>query len=340
MSCAEDIELIILTWNRIGLLREALESALRQTVAPHRIIVLDNASTDGTSEYVESVTRHNRSVRHVRQPNHVDVCSNMLTAVGEVKTKYFMMMHDDDILDGNCIAWLDLLLKAEPDVAMAYSAQKTFHRLEECVDFAGRTLEYEVMPLLGDFVAADFARFLTRQVDSMCFPSVLYRRETVSTDILRNNRFGKILDRPFVYDSIGRGSIVRLRTPLYHYRIHSGQDTSTSKNGPYPEEIFNLITLQRDVLSENRVYERMFAALSIRLMKSLYFWGGNPKGGWRGFVREARRMALTSSAFARPWRVPFWKQWSNGVCARLLSLAMKNSSVRAISMSSEEVVSK
>ena len=39
---------IVVTFNRKELLLEALESLLNQTVAPTRIILIDNHSTDGT----------------------------------------------------------------------------------------------------------------------------------------------------------------------------------------------------------------------------------------------------------------------------------------------------
>ena len=332
MCCAEDIEIVILTWNRVELLQEALASALRQTLAPHRIIVVDNASDDGTCEFVASIAKQNTHIHLFRQPVHVDACANMLTAVGQVQSKYFIMMHDDDLLDRDCIAWMDALVKAEPNVSMVYSSQKRFSRPEECVDAGVETLRYEVTDSAVDFVAADFARFLMRQENAMCFPSILYSRTSVSTSVLRNNRFGKIMDRPFVYSSTGKGSIVRLCTPLYHYRIHPGQDTGTSSNGPYPEEILKLLEVQRDIISANPKYARMFASLSIRLMKSLYFWGGNPKSKWRDFVREARKRALTTSTFSRPWRNPFWKYCSRRLSERLFHLATENSSVRTLSL--------
>ena len=41
------------TWNRRELLRESLAAVLAQTMAPRRVVVVDNASTDGTPEAIE-----------------------------------------------------------------------------------------------------------------------------------------------------------------------------------------------------------------------------------------------------------------------------------------------
>jgi GT2 family glycosyltransferase len=43
---------VVVTWNRLDLLREALPAVLGQTRPPDRVIVVDNASTDGTADEV------------------------------------------------------------------------------------------------------------------------------------------------------------------------------------------------------------------------------------------------------------------------------------------------
>jgi GT2 family glycosyltransferase len=45
---------VVVTWNRLELLREALAAVRGQTLAPHAIVVVDNASTDGTAALLGS----------------------------------------------------------------------------------------------------------------------------------------------------------------------------------------------------------------------------------------------------------------------------------------------
>ena len=322
MRTADDIEVFVLTWNRVSLLREALDSLLRQTAAPRRIVVVDNASTDETPDCVRQVARGNPHVHLVRQPVHVDFCANMMTAIDNVEAGYFMVMHDDDLLDRRCVACLDRVIAENGAVSMVCSAQRSFHGASDLNGRMEDGVRYEVFHSGADFVAADFARFLRRQEDSLCFPSVLYRRDCVSTCALEGRLFGKIVDKPFVYGSMGSGKIVRLCSPLYNYRTHAGQDTNASSNGPYPEEILNLLEVYRRMLSGNSMYVKAFRALSIRLMKSLYFWGGNGKEGWHDFVEEARTRSLTGAVVDRPWRLPFWRWSSRRTCEKLLQQAL------------------
>ena len=48
-------DIIVLTWNRKDLIEGFIESFLRNTDTPSRLIVIDNASSDGTSEYLLSL---------------------------------------------------------------------------------------------------------------------------------------------------------------------------------------------------------------------------------------------------------------------------------------------
>ena len=51
---AEELEIFILTYNRADMLKVAIQSCLDQTIKEISITVLDNASTDHTSEIASS----------------------------------------------------------------------------------------------------------------------------------------------------------------------------------------------------------------------------------------------------------------------------------------------
>src|SRR4051794_17819421 len=46
---------VVVTFNRLALLKRCLAALQAQTVAPHRIIVVDNASTEGTGEWLQTL---------------------------------------------------------------------------------------------------------------------------------------------------------------------------------------------------------------------------------------------------------------------------------------------
>ena len=51
-SSRTSVATVVVTWNRRDLLEQSLDAILSQEPAPDRVIVVDNASTDGTSEFV------------------------------------------------------------------------------------------------------------------------------------------------------------------------------------------------------------------------------------------------------------------------------------------------
>lgn len=49
------IAAVVVTYNRLDLLKESLEAVERQTLLPDRVIVIDNNSTDGTAEFLSAL---------------------------------------------------------------------------------------------------------------------------------------------------------------------------------------------------------------------------------------------------------------------------------------------
>lgn len=96
------VTVAICTYNRAdGYLREALESAVAQTYPEVEILVSDNASEDGTEELVRSVADHR--VRYVRQPRNLGPNGNFNFCVREAWGDYFLLLHDDDMIDEDMV---------------------------------------------------------------------------------------------------------------------------------------------------------------------------------------------------------------------------------------------
>lgn len=306
-----DFEIFILTRNRLPMLKQALDSALRQTVAVRRITVMDNASEDGTEDYVRSVAAEHGCVSLSRKASPVDVSANMKTAVDMAVSDYFTVMHDDDILSPSYAEAVGAVVKEVPSATMISVAQRIFggedHDFSDCAS----DIDFEVYDNGADFAIGDFIRFLSDQSGSVCFPAVVYSRDSVSRIGLDMSRFGKICDKPFVYDSMGAGPVVRILKPLYNYRLHGGQDSSCSMNGPYPDEILNLLEKQRKLFSSDAAHQKIFDSLSVLWMKSLYFWGRNPKSEWRKFFRMAKDRGLVRGFLSKPWKHWLWRALTN-----------------------------
>lgn len=68
----QNIAAIIVTFNRKSLLNECVTGVINQTLKPTKIYIIDNASTDGTHEFIqESGHLGNESVEYIRLPENL-----------------------------------------------------------------------------------------------------------------------------------------------------------------------------------------------------------------------------------------------------------------------------
>jgi glycosyltransferase involved in cell wall biosynthesis len=90
------VTISIPTYNRISLLKRCLNSILIQDYKNIEICISDNASSDGTSNYIESL-KDSRIKINVNNINH-GMVSNWDKCLSMSSGKYFLLMSDDDAL--------------------------------------------------------------------------------------------------------------------------------------------------------------------------------------------------------------------------------------------------
>ena len=61
------INCVVVTYNRLSLLKECLSALENQTYPIQRIVIVDNCSTDGTSEFLDSLTDTRYLIIHSKE---------------------------------------------------------------------------------------------------------------------------------------------------------------------------------------------------------------------------------------------------------------------------------
>jgi glycosyltransferase involved in cell wall biosynthesis len=92
------ITTIIPTYRRPRLLRRALLSALQQTYPLFQVHVYDNASGDDTKEVVSEWMKKDSRVKYHCHSTNVGMIANYEFALKQVKTPYFHLLSDDDVI--------------------------------------------------------------------------------------------------------------------------------------------------------------------------------------------------------------------------------------------------
>lgn len=95
------VTIAIPTLSREACLRISLDSALRQTYVNVEIIVSDNASTDGTSDFLSSLEVANVIV--LRQSTKLTMVENWNACLRAASGEYFLLLSDDDVLEPTAV---------------------------------------------------------------------------------------------------------------------------------------------------------------------------------------------------------------------------------------------
>ncbi|HBB33964.1 MAG TPA: glycosyl transferase [Cyanobacteria bacterium UBA8803] len=110
--------IVITTYNRLSLLRRAIDIALAQTV-PCETIVVDDCSSDGTQAYVEGLCESlqragdSRLIYH-RNRVHLGHSGSVNAGVARATGDWIKFMDDDDYLAPNCIEEMGKAIALHP----------------------------------------------------------------------------------------------------------------------------------------------------------------------------------------------------------------------------------
>ena len=94
-----ELTIAIPTYNRVDKLKYALKYVIQYSEKESiEIIVSDNASTDGTEEYVCSLIERNTMIKYYRNDENLGFDGNFLNCLEKATGKYVWLLSDDDIL--------------------------------------------------------------------------------------------------------------------------------------------------------------------------------------------------------------------------------------------------
>lgn len=130
---------VIVTYNRVELLKECIEAMLRQNIELERIIVVDNCSTDGTREFLQQFENDSRFYIFHSDSNEggaygfykgVEIAQNL-------SYDWLLLIDDDAILNENYLYFIDKAIETDEYKYKAYAGVVTTNN-EVCVRHRAR----------------------------------------------------------------------------------------------------------------------------------------------------------------------------------------------------------
>jgi len=111
------VSVIIPTYNRKEYLEIAIRSAINQTYRDVEVLILDDCSTDNTTEIFDDY-EYTKFVRCIVNQENIGFIRNWNKGVGLSSGEYIKIMGDDDLLEISCIAKQVAILDNNPDVGI------------------------------------------------------------------------------------------------------------------------------------------------------------------------------------------------------------------------------
>jgi glycosyltransferase involved in cell wall biosynthesis len=215
----QKIQVYIPVYNDISFLPDAVSSVLAQRDVDVEVIVSDNASTDGTSEWLASAaSREPRLVVHRNSENR-GLMFNINRVAELVTAEYYMLLCSDDRLGApDALSGALEVMKSAPEVVSVYSDLMYIdrHGRKLATRRFGRAGRFDLLPTLK--------------------ASIITGRNLFGIPLLHRRSAGAAIDYPAQFTYIAdvyhsakcaeRGSLFHLPRALIHNRYAGGNATS------------------------------------------------------------------------------------------------------------------
>jgi glycosyl transferase family 2 len=223
-SAAPAVSVLITAYNREGFIGAAIESVLAQTWSNFELLVVDDASSDGTAAIARDYAARDRRIRvSVNERNLGDYPNRNRAAT--LASGTFLKYHDsDDVMYPHCLQTMTESLGAFPDAGFALTAHRSW--------------DGGPVPMLINPADAYRREFLGSGM-FMVGPSCAMFRRGVFETLGRFPEAGPHSDHLFWLTACRSVNVLLLPADLFWWRTHAGQHLRT------PQALFDGVHAER-----------------------------------------------------------------------------------------------
>jgi glycosyltransferase involved in cell wall biosynthesis len=206
--------------NAAPFIRQTLESCLNQHRLAEKIIVIDDASTDGSSAILDEYARQG-AIELIRNTERRGKPESMNCAFERVTTKYIALLDADDIALPNRFESQVEFMEAHPRVGCSSSNVRY-------INVAGRRIANGVLDLLTEDTLKKYLS--SGEPFGLFAPAAILRTEVVKNPALQFREQFWPADDIDLWNRIGEAGWQVLVQPefLTAYRIHSNSAVTTN----------------------------------------------------------------------------------------------------------------
>jgi len=207
------VSVLVTAFQAESFICETLDSLNKQVFKDFQLLISIDKSVDDTELVIKSWCQEHKNIRtrifcHTHRLGWI---KNINFLLKKCKTKYFMLMPHDDLLDGTYIQKMVQCLKVNPNACTAFSDIQGFGGIKPIVtenSIMGNRMERTLVFLIHHFNAVAFRGLVNRDVisDFMSLPE--------------NDCSNFAIDTIWDLQMSLKGELIRVPEVLYHKRFH------------------------------------------------------------------------------------------------------------------------
>jgi len=212
------VSVLMPVYNPGRFLREAIDSVLAQTYSAFELIVIDDASTDGSPEYLAERARTDPRVRVFRQPQNRGIVAARNRAFAEARpdTTYYAILDSDDVALPDRLEQQVAFLEAHPDHALVGGHTVIIDESSSEVGIRRYPTEY-----------AQICQTITRH-NPFAQPAVMLRRSALETSAPYDASYPRCQDYELWMRLAAKHPVANLDRAVIRYRISASQGKRTA----------------------------------------------------------------------------------------------------------------
>lgn len=211
------ISILLPVYNAESTIGATIESILRQSFEDYELLVIDDGSTDATSQIVRSYT--DVRIRYILAEH--DYIASLNLGLNQAQGKYLARMDADDIMLHDRLAIQHQILEEEPSITVCSSWY---------IPFGEEIRGEQVVGITQGLIQSPLLAFL--QGNLIAHPTVMLRTSFLRTHDLHYENYPYAEDYKLWVEIAKRGGTFYIESqPLLRYRISPTQVTQRYSEG-------------------------------------------------------------------------------------------------------------
>jgi len=268
------VSILIPVFNRKLYVAECIQSALNQTYSEFEVIVVDNASDDGTWDICKKFARQDKRVKVFRNENNIGPVRNWIRCAKEAQGEFSKILFSDDILEPNCLAEMSVRLD-NPAVGLVFCAARIGQSRKDA----------RVSYSLGDnrrLNSDQFLNFILSGKAPVSPGAILIRTKDLLANLYTD--FPTATSRPFDKHGAGPDVMISVLTAenyqyvehlseaLVFFRAHSGSFTIANANNHVSQGYQSALSLYLFTKKGRKIWAHYLARKWLSQMKLARKW--------------------------------------------------------------------